>query len=136
MNIFENYLNKIKEILINENSNKKILLPENLDSINVEIPPSKFNCDLSTNAAMVLSKINKMSPQLIGEQLKILLLKIDGVENVTFVKPGFLNLNLSNNYWNFFFGGFVKIYGELISKYNFIKRIYRLCKSSTNVLCY
>ena len=59
MNIFENYLNKIKEILINESSNKKILLPENLDSINVEIPPSKFNCDLSTNAAMVLSKINK-----------------------------------------------------------------------------
>ena len=102
MNIFENYLNKIKEILINENSNKKILLPENLDSINVEIPPSKFNCDLSTNAAMVLSKINKMSPQQIGEQLKILMLKIDGVENVTFVKPGFLNLNLSNDYWNFF----------------------------------
>ena len=102
MNIFENYLNKIKEILINENSNKKILLPENLDSINVEIPPSKFNCDLSTNAAMVLSKINKMSPEQIGEQLKTLMLKIDGVENVTFVKPGFLNLNLSNNYWNFF----------------------------------
>ena len=45
----------------------KTLLPENLDSINVEIPPSKFNCDLSTNAAMVLSKINKMSPQQIGE---------------------------------------------------------------------
>ena len=75
MNIFENYLNKIKEILINENSNKKILLPENLDSINIEIPPSKFNCDLSTNAAMVLSKINKMSPQQIGEQLKILILR-------------------------------------------------------------
>ena len=112
MNIFENYLNKIKEILINENSNKKILLPENLDSINVEIPPSKFNCDLSTNAAMVLSKINKMSPQQIGEQLKILMLKIDGVENVTFVKPGFLNLNLSNDYWNFFLKDLLKNQNE------------------------
>ena len=112
MNIFENYLNKIKEILINENSNKKILLPENLDSINVEIPPSKFNCDLSTNAAMVLSKINKMSPQQIGEQLKILMLKIDGVENVTFAKPGFLNLNLSNNYWNFFLKDLLKNQNE------------------------
>ena len=114
MNIFENYLNKIKEILINENSNKKILLPENLDSINVEIPPSKFNCDLSTNAAMVLSKINKMSPQQIGEQLKILMLKIDGVENVTFVKPGFLNLNLSNNYWNFFLKDLLKNQNESV----------------------
>ena len=112
MNIFENYLNKIKEILINENSNKKILLPENLDSINVEIPPSKFNCDLSTNAAMVLSRINKMSPQQIGEQLKILMLKIDGVENVTFVKPGFLNLNLSNDYWNFFLKDLLKNQNE------------------------
>ena len=112
MNIFENYLNKIKEILINESSNKKILLPENLDSINVEIPPSKFNCDLSTNAAMVLSKINKMSPHQIGEQLKILMLKIDGVENVTFVKPGFLNLNLSNNYWNFFLKDLLKNQNE------------------------
>ena len=112
MNIFENYLNKIKEILINESSNKKILLPENLDSINVEIPPSKFNCDLSTNAAMVLSKINKMSPQQIGEQLKILMLKIDGVGNVTFVKPGFLNLNLSNNYWNFFLKDLLKKQNE------------------------
>ena len=41
-------------------------------------------------------------PGIDPEQLKILMLKIDGVENVTFVKPGFLNLNLSNNYWNFF----------------------------------
>ena len=112
MNIFENYLNKIKEILINESSNKKILLPENLDSINVEIPPSKFNCDLSTNAAMVLSKINKMSPEQIGEKLKTLMLKIDGVENVTFVKPGFLNLNLSNNYWNFFLKDLLKNQNE------------------------
>ena len=39
-----------------------------------------------------------MSPQQIGEQLKILMLQIDGVENVTFVKPGFLNLNLSNKF--------------------------------------
>ena len=112
MNIFENYLNKIKEILINESSNKKIILPENLDSINVEIPPSKFNCDLSTNVAMVLSKINKMSPQQIGEQLKILMLKIDGVENVTFVKPGFLNLNLKNNYWNFILKDILKNQNE------------------------
>ena len=59
MNIFENYLNKIKEILINENSNKKILLPENLDSINVEIPPSKFNCEaiLPPLATLIISAL-------------------------------------------------------------------------------
>ena len=132
MNIFENYLNKIKEILINENSNKKILLPENLDSINVEIPPSKFNCDLSTNAAMVLSKINKMSPQQIGEQLKILMLKIDGVENVTFVKPGFLNLNLSNNYWNFFLKDLLKNQNEYGINKSEVKKKYLIEFVSAN----
>ena len=30
-----------------------------MDNINVELPPVKFKCDLSTNVAMVLSKINK-----------------------------------------------------------------------------
>ena len=132
MNIFENYLNKIKEILINESSNKKILLPENLDSINVEIPPSKFNCDLSTNAAMVLSKINKMSPQQIGEQLKILMLKIDGVENVTFVKPGFLNLNLSNNYWNFFLKDLLKNQNEYGINKSEVKKKYLIEFVSAN----
>ena len=132
MNIFENFLNKIKEILINENSNKKILLPENLDSINVEIPPSKFNCDLSTNAAMVLSKINKMSPQQIGEQLKILMLKIDGVENVTFVKPGFLNLNLSNNYWNFFLKDLLKNQNEYGINKSEVKKKYLIEFVSAN----
>ena len=33
-----------------------------MDGITTEIPPSKFNSDISTNVAMVLSKINKKSP--------------------------------------------------------------------------
>ena len=37
-------------------------VPENLDSINVDIPPKQFDCDISTNVAMVLSKINEKSP--------------------------------------------------------------------------
>ena len=69
-------------------------------SIVTRLVSIKSSADLSTNAAMVLSKINKMSPQQIGEQLKILMLKIDGVENVTFVKPGFLNFHISWKRWN------------------------------------
>ena len=42
-------------------------LPENLNGINVDIPPSNFNCDISTNVSMVLSKINKKSPMDIAE---------------------------------------------------------------------
>ena len=36
---------------------------------NIEIPPSKFKSDISTNVAMVLSKINKKSPMELGKVL-------------------------------------------------------------------
>ncbi len=62
MNIFDQYLDKIKKILLDLSKESLITLPESLDGINTEIPPEKFNCDLSTNVGMVLSKINKKPP--------------------------------------------------------------------------
>ena len=74
MNIFDQYLDKIKKILLDFSKESLITLPESLDGINTEIPPEKFNCDLSTNVAMVLSKINKKSPielsQTLSEEIK------------------------------------------------------------------
>ena len=62
MNIFEIYLDKIKSIISELQKDNKIIVPDNFNGINAEIPPPKFNCDISTNVAMVLSKINKKSP--------------------------------------------------------------------------
>ena len=62
MNIFEIYLDKIKSIISELQKDNKIIVPDNFNGINAEIPPPKFNCDISTNVAMVLSKLNKKSP--------------------------------------------------------------------------
>ena len=62
MNIFDLYLDKIKDVLSSLSKNNEIILPESLEGINAEIPPAKFDCDISTNVAMVLSKANKKSP--------------------------------------------------------------------------
>ena len=59
MNIFDQYLDYLKKILLDLSKQGEIILPDKLDGINAEIPPEKFNCDISTNVAMVLSKINK-----------------------------------------------------------------------------
>ena len=67
MNIFEIYLKKINIILIDLNKKGLIELPKNKNSFNVEIPPVKFDSDISTNVAMVLSKINQKSPIEIAE---------------------------------------------------------------------
>ena len=62
MNIFDQYLDKIKNILLDLSINGNIVLPEKMDGITAEIPPAKFNSDISTNVAMVLSKANNKSP--------------------------------------------------------------------------
>jgi arginyl-tRNA synthetase len=69
MNIFDLYLDKIKNLIKKLNQASLIELPKTLDGINVDIPPVNFNCDISTNVAMVLSKINNRSPIDIANQL-------------------------------------------------------------------
>ena len=58
MNIFEIYLEKIKSILSELQKDNKIIVPDNFNGINAEIPPQKFNCDISTNVAMFLAMSN------------------------------------------------------------------------------
>ena len=102
MNIFEHYLSIIKKLITIEAKNEKIILPENLDGITVEMPPSKFNCDLSSNVCMFLGKSNKKSPMILGEQIKKLLLDIEDIDVVKIEKPGFLNVVKFNSIANSF----------------------------------
>jgi len=103
MNIFKFYKNKIIEILKSSNNEINLKLPENLDSINVDVPPTKFNCDLSSNVAMILSKPNNKSPMEIGDDLaKLIKNKEKFIEEVTVEKPGFINIKLNINFWNYF----------------------------------
>ena len=102
MNIFKFYIDKIIDILKTANKEGLIYLPENLNSINVDIPPPKFNCDISTNVAMVLSKPNNKSPIEIAETLSSLIKENDKyIEKITIEKPGFINLKLNKDFWNF-----------------------------------
>ena len=103
MNIFDEYLEKIKKTLIDLSKDGRIILPENLDGINTEIPPSKFNCDISSNVAMFLSKINKKSPldlaKIISDEIK----KNDkSIDTISIVKPGFINIKFNLKFWSNF----------------------------------
>ena len=62
MNIFEIYLKKIKDLIIGLSKEELIQIPKDLNSINVDIPPEQFDSDISTNVAMVLSKLNQTNP--------------------------------------------------------------------------
>ena len=96
MNIFEYHLKEIQNLIL---VNKKILKLENIDNlnnINLEIPPEEFNFDLSCNIAMVLGKSNKINPKDLAEEIKkIFLEKITNFSSIEVAGPGFINIKLS-----------------------------------------
>ncbi len=103
MNIFETYQDKIKNLILDINKQGKIEISDNLDSIGVDLPPSQFKAHISTNVAMVLSKINKSNPNDLAKKIEIELLKIDkDIEKIEIVKPGFINITFKNTFWNKF----------------------------------
>ena len=116
MNIFNIYLEKIKKIVLDQNKNGNLKVPENLDSINVDIPPKQFDCDISTNVAMVLSKINQKSPIDLANQLTELIKKNDiNINSISVAKPGFINIKFKHNFWNDFLKDIINskvIYGS------------------------
>ena len=109
MNIFNQYLDKIKKIVLDLSKNGKLILPDRLDGITTEIPPSKFNSDISTNVAMVLSKANKKSPSDLAITLADSLKQSDElIEDITIIKPGFINIKFKPIFWTNFVEEIIK----------------------------
>ena len=103
MNIFEHYLDKIKSTISDLSKKGELIVPDTFNGINAEIPPAKFDCDISTNVAMVLSKINKKSPLDIAEKISSSLKNNDSlIQAIDVVKPGFINIKFKPIFWSNF----------------------------------
>jgi arginyl-tRNA synthetase len=76
-------------------------LPAGLDTSRVVVEPPRdaSHGDLATNAAMVLAKPAGMKPRDIAEKLADRLTAFDDVVSVDVAGPGFVNLSLSDGYW-------------------------------------
>lgn len=132
MNIFEQYLDKIKEILSTLSSNGDLILPDTLNGITAEIPPSKFDSDISTNVAMVLSKINNKSPLNLASILAEKIKKEDKfIEDISVVKPGFINIKFKPIFWTNFIKEVIKNSNSFGTNKN-IKRNYLIEFVSAN----
>jgi arginyl-tRNA synthetase len=109
MNIFDQYLDKLKKILLDLSKQGDLILPDKLDGITTEIPPSKFDSDISTNVAMVLSKINKKSPADLALILSEAIKKNDElIETISIIKPGFINIKFKTIFWSNFIEEIIK----------------------------
>ena len=103
MNIFEEYKNNILTIIKKAEKDNLLNLPENLKGINVDSTPPKIDFDISTNVSMVLSKTNNKPPNVLAEIIIDLLKNADDtIEEISFAKPGFINIKFNKIFWNNF----------------------------------
>jgi len=100
MNLFTNYLNKIKKNVLKNKGLAGPISEKNLSNVIIEKPPEKFDFDLSSNVALVLAKTNKKNSREIAEKIKNVLSKeIDDFSAIEIAGPGFLNIKLSKKAW-------------------------------------
>ena len=88
MNIFKYYEQLFKKII---KANTNLLGVNNISSIKnltVETPPPNYNFDISSNAAMILAKENKLNPKLVAEKL------------IKILKENIVNLKKANIMYN------------------------------------
>ena len=112
MNIYKETKASILK-LIGENYKK---LNKNIESkITVEQPKNESFGDISTNIIMIVSKGLNLEKSELAEFLIQELLKKNIYKKVNFIKPGFLNITFTNEYWLNFLK---KIYGNQ-KKYGF-----------------
>lgn len=70
-----------------------------LDNIAIETPKDSKNGDISTNAAMVLSKKLKVKPSDLAVEIVAKLKKNENIQTVHIAGPGFINMILKPKFW-------------------------------------
>jgi len=110
MNLYSDYHKKIYLILKKLDKIKKIKISSSIKGLIVEIPPKKQKAHLSCNAAMILAKINKISPIHLAEIIKKNLLNnFEEFEKVEIAGPGFLNISFKISFWNDYLSKIIKL---------------------------
>ena len=99
MNIFNEFEQKIRELLQQSDIKTKDRSPLDLSRMSIEAPRDPSHGDLATNAAMVLSKSVGCNPRSLAERIATLLETDKDIESVNVAGPGFINLRLTDGFW-------------------------------------
>ncbi|MET4807300.1 arginine--tRNA ligase [Limibacillus sp. MBR-115] len=99
MNIFNYFSQKINVVIGEMQAAGEV--PPNLDlqRVSAEAPRDTNHGDVATNAALVLSKAAGMNPRAFAEKLSARLALLPDVSASEVAGPGFINLRLSNLFW-------------------------------------
>jgi len=99
MNVFSYFHAEIARVLCKLAAEGKLPATLDLAKLVVEPPRDASHGDLSTNAAMVLTKQAGMPPRAIAELLAVALRAHPAVTQADIAGPGFLNWRLKDGFW-------------------------------------
>lgn len=110
MNLFLDYQKKIFSSLKNLEKKKLMQIPSQLKNFTVELPPKSQKADISCNAAMILAKVNNISPTKLAEILKKhLLSSFKEFKSIEISGPGFLNIYFHILFWKKYLTKVIKL---------------------------
>jgi len=99
MNLFTYFHGEVANALQSLQASGKITGEMDLTRVTVELPRDPTHGDLSTNAAMVLSKSLGRKPRDLAELIAEALRTRRDVRKVDIAGPGFINLHLAETFW-------------------------------------
>ena len=99
MNVFKEFESKITTAIMALDSVKSYEGELDLSRMTVEPPRDPSHGDISTNAAMMLAKPMKSNPRALATSISEALSGDPMIASVSVAGPGFINLSLSDLYW-------------------------------------
>ena len=96
MNLYNEFEKEIKAVIGQMGAEGTLSTALDVTKLTVEAPRDPSHGDLSTNAAMILSKQAGMNPRQLADVLKPQIETIVGVDSVEIAGPGFINIRLNS----------------------------------------
>ena len=100
MNLFTHVREIVIEVLKELSAQSVLPIDTDFSNITVEPPKDSRHGDMSTNAAMVLSKSVEVKPRELAQIISEALSPKEIISSVDIAGPGFINITLSNSSWH------------------------------------
>lgn len=100
MNLFTHVREILIEVLKELSAQSVLPIDTDFSNITVEPPKDSRHGDMSTNAAMVLSKLVEVKPRELAQIISEALSPKEIISSVDIAGPGFINITLSNFSWH------------------------------------
>ena len=100
MNLYQHFRDEIVRIVEDLAASGELPGPLDTARVAVEPPREAGHGDITTNAAMVLSKPTGLKPHDLAAVLAERLKRVDAVSKTEIAGPGFINLSLEPGFWH------------------------------------